>query len=497
VDFALGEGRWPNITSGLGAAAAKLDSVDGVSAAQSRVLDAFVGQLIETSNFQDLCADALEAAESVGTACVAFAACDGVLRGEQIEAEHCTAEFDANGAVVLLVIEYPFVAEKREHGQTRSVCMLYRRVIDAERDTAFAPVEVRDGLEPAFSEVESVVEHGLGFCPVVWYAHKRKSRKAGDVDGCALHASVLDELDALNFTLSQRHRAALYSGDPQMVETGVSRDENVAPTGREPVAGMKELRDASGRTYTGFGYAERPRNARRKGAGIVWRYESPDAKVTMLTLPGDALSAIDKHAHDLDDRISQALGYTKASPETIKGALSGKALGFLYARTTAHCDRLRQDLWDGFMRPALSMLLRMAHVIDAASPGSLYVPGIGKARKVLARFARTDAAGAMRWMPPRLTPTWGRYFEQSAEDDLAEVRLAKEAFAAGLVTRELAIERLRGVFAFDSAAELAAVLDAGKDAPTGEPAPAIGKGDDSESDESDDEADDGEESDES
>jgi hypothetical protein len=49
---------------------------------------------------------------------------------------------------------------------------------------------------------------------------------------------ILDELDALNFTLSQRHRAALYSGDPQMVETGVSRDENVAPTGREPVAGM-------------------------------------------------------------------------------------------------------------------------------------------------------------------------------------------------------------------------------------------------------------------
>jgi hypothetical protein len=248
---------------------------------------------------------------------------------------------------------------------------------------------------------------------------------------------------------------------------------------------MKDLRDASGRTYTGFGYAERPRNARRKGAGTVWRYESPDAKVAMLTLPGDALRAIDEHARDLDDRISQALGYTKASPETIKGALSGKALGFLYARTTAHCDRLRQDLWDGFMRPALSMLLRMAHVIDKGAPGSLYVPGIGKARKVLARFSRTDEAGALRWMPPRLTPTWGRYFEQSADDDLAEVRLAKEAFAAGLVTRELAIERLRGVFAFDSASELAKAIEAGQSAPAAEPEPVAADDEDDDEPEDD------------
>jgi hypothetical protein len=408
-----------------------------------------------------------------------------VLRGEQIEAEHCTPEFDSSGAVASLTIEYPFIVERIERDCIRAVCMLYRRVIDAEKDVAYEPVEIRDGVEPAFTAIASEVVHGLGFCPVVWYAIKRKGQKAGEVDGCAVHADLLDEVDALCFALSQRHRAALYSGDPQMVETGVARDEDVAPTGREPVATMKDLRDAGGRTYTGFGYAERPRNSRRKGAGTVWRYESPEAKVAMLTLPGDALRAIDEHARDLDDRISQALGYTKASPETIKGALSGKALGFLYARTTAHCDRLRQDLWDSFMRPALSMLLRMAHVIDKGAPGSLYVPGIGKARKVLARFSRTDEAGALRWMPPRLTPTWGRYFEQSADDDLAEVRLAKEAFAAGLVTRELAIERLRGVFAFDSASELAKAIEAGQSAPAAEPEPVAADDEDDDEPEDD------------
>ena len=42
----------------------------------------------------------------------------------------------------------------------------YRRIIDTVRDVVFKPVEVTD-REPSW-EVESVVEHGLGFCPVVW-----------------------------------------------------------------------------------------------------------------------------------------------------------------------------------------------------------------------------------------------------------------------------------------------------------------------------------------
>jgi hypothetical protein len=221
----------------------------------------------------------------------------------------------------------------------------------------------------------------------------------------------------------------------------------------------------------------------------VWRYESPDARVQMLTLPADALKAIDEHARDLDERIAQSLGFTNATPETTRGALSGKALQLLYTRTTAHCDRLRQDLWDGFMRPALSLMLRMSLVIDAASPGSLYVPGIGKARKVLGRFMRATNDGAQRWICPRLMPSWGRYFEQSAEDDLAEVRLCKEALDAGLVTRELAIERLRGVFAFDSASELAKAIEGEKpETETDDEADDKPEANDAESDDADNEA---------
>ncbi len=463
VDLALGEGRFPKLTTGLGEDDSDADDLFGLSEDDSEKLDSFLSHLCEHAKFQDISQDALESGESTGTACVIYSAQDGYLCGDPVEPEHATPKFSANGRdLESIEIRYPFIEIRRvEENKLRAQCMLYRRIVNAESDIVFYPVKApEDGREPTWTkDPEQTQDHGLGFCPAVWYAFKRRIKKAGTVDGHAIHATQLDEIDALNFALSQRHRAALYSGDPQLVETGVNHGEEVAPTGAQPRATLKELRSEDGRVIYGFGYSERPRNARRKGAGVVWRYEHPDAKVEMLCLPGDALKALDDHGKDILAKIEGVLGYTATSPEQVKGALSGKALGFLFARTTAFVDRVRRDFWDGFMLPSLSMLMRMCFVLGKSSPESIYVPGAKKALPILERFQREVEGSGDRWFTPRIKPVWGKYFESSPEDEKMTVETAATAFEKKIITRDLAVEKLRGIFPFDSAAEIAEQLD--------------------------------------
>jgi hypothetical protein len=463
VDLALGEGRFPKLTTGLGEDDSDIDELFGLSEDDSETLDGFLSHLCEHVRFQDISQDALESAEATGTACVIYSAQDGYLCGELVDPRHATPKFATNGRdVVSLEIKYPYVEIKlAEENKLRATCMLYRRVIDAVSDTVYLPAKApEDGRDPKWSkDAERSADHGLGFCPVVWYAFKRRIKKANEVDGHAIHETQLDEIDALNFSLSQRHRAALYSGDPQMVETGVSHDEEVAPSGSQPVATLKQLRDKDGSYITGFGYSQRPREARRKGAGVVWRYEHPDAKVALLTLPGDALKAISDHCADMLAKVESVLGYTATSPEQVKGALSGKALGFLFARTTAFVDRVRRDFWDGFMLPSLAMLMRMCLTLGKNAPESIYVPGAKKALPILEKFQREVEGSGDRWFCPRIKPVWGRYFENGPEDEKLTVETAAMAFEKKLMTREIAVEKLRGIFAFDSATEVAEQLD--------------------------------------
>lgn len=457
LDFALGEGRFPKFSVSTEDDEADLDDEFALPEEDAKKFQAFLTGLSDHMCLRDTSQDALEEAESVGSVPAVLRARMGRLELEPLDASTATPTFgDDERTVTRLEIRYPYVdIFKAEDGKYRARCLMYRRVLDEASDTLFKPAVVPpDGREPSWS-VDSKVSHGLGFCPVVWYAFKKKRGRVDEIDGKPVHAELLDELDAYNFSLSQRYRAALYSGDPQMVEIGVASDEEVAPTGRQPRATLRELQDSAGNKFVGFGYAERPRDARRKGAGIVWRYESADAKAEILTLPGDALKAISEHAADLEDKISQALGYTKASPETVKGATSGKALGYLFARTTAFCDRVRSDFWDGFIWPVLSMALRMVAKLGS----SLLISGVKAIQPLLAKFERQIEGGQSVWFPPRVTPAWGEYFKATADDEKATVETAKAAFEGKLVTRQLAIEKLRGVFQFESAELLAEELD--------------------------------------
>lgn len=111
------------------------------------------------------------------------------------------------------------------------------------------------------------------------------------------------------------------------------------------------------------------------------------------------------------------------------------------------------------MLPSLSLMLRMVYEVNGRSPGSVYISGVTKAAPILERFNREVADAGKRWFAPHIKPVWGRYFEAGPEEETAVVNTAATAFEKGLIPRAIAIEKLRGVFVFQSAQELAEELD--------------------------------------
>lgn len=476
VDLCLGEGRFPEITSHVNENDDLFDDRFGLSEEQSKELDRSIQQICRQTTLEQVARDAM--AWALGERSVATIVCvrDGKLALDLEHAKCCTPSYDPirPSIVVKLEIKYPYIdtywndAEKK----WKQRCLLYRRVIDDVQDVTFKPVEAHEnGEEPGPGEwaPQTTVVHGFGFCPVVWYAHRKTTSTESGYDGVAIHERLLDEIDALNRTLSQKHRAGLYCGDPQPVETGVAEDHNPAPMGPAP-QGMKSYVDAAGKQLEDP--AIREQNARwqtamsgqagrKRGPGVVWRYPNPAAKVEYLTLPPESLKVLEDEAGALRNIIANALSWVRSDPASMNEGskkavsltgISGKALAWLYKRQTTQCDTLRPDFWNGWMLPTINLLLRVAlSFATDKSRGELYLPGLAKLPALLSRFNQSvvrgvDADGqpiaVMQWFSPVLTPQWGPYFQSTEDDQKVVSDQVLQDKEAGFITQETAVRKI-------------------------------------------------------
>lgn len=388
VDLVLGEGRAPSFSSKPGEQEA--DQENGLGDDDSQKLDRFITEHHRISRFRAHCRDVFAAAQGCGTAVAIHGARAGRPFADAIPAKWGTPKFDVSGAVTQLEIRYPYFEEYRQENGTWAVrCKLYRRVIDAEKDTTFLPADAdTNGKEPDWQpDSERTIPHGLGFCPVIWYPILRGSQAINVIDGQAIHALLTNEIQGHDIAISQRHRCALMS-EPQPVEIGVDADHNPTEPGR---AADVQATEHGGRitaanpqkgTYDTGGSASGP--VRKKGPGYVWRYPNPDTKVEYLSIPPEALKAIDDNARDLRIKLQEALGVVFLDPENIKFAAttSGKALEAIKQKQIDRCDQYRDDLRDNFLLPSVDMQLRIAHKLG----DGLKVPGAKDVQALLGKF---------------------------------------------------------------------------------------------------------------
>lgn len=461
VDLLLGNGRYPEFSTKIGED--ESDEDNGLSAEESATVDRFIREYHKVCRFRAASRDAIYSAQGCGSVCEIHGARNGKPFVDNVPAKWCEPKLDAEGAVESLEIRYPYFDQyKDQRGQWAIRTRIYRRVVDKTRDVEYLPAEANEnGTEPKWVEnKDRTVEHGLGFCPVIWYPFMRGCVPVNEVDGRPIHLNITDEIHQHDIARSQWHRGALMS-EPQVVEIGVDPEHNPTELGRTAMLVSTEHggplgphRQPTAKTgaITGGYQMGAPKTARKKGPGYVWRYPNPETKVEFKTYPGDALKAQEDNCRDLRLKLQEALCVIFLDPESIKFAAttSGKALEAIKQKQLDRCDQIRDDLTDRYFDPTVSMQLRIADTLMSRGL-RLKVSGAEKAKPILAKF-RGGTKDQPEWQIPTLQVRWGDYFKADAAEQKIIVEMVLAALEAGvpILTVKVAIQKLAPIFGIEN-----------------------------------------------
>jgi hypothetical protein len=411
----------------------------------SKAIDMVLAALAKQCRFQALCGETLSLAMGSRSVAVIFGIRANRLFGDTVRAQWCTPSFDRDGAVTELEIKYPYIdTNLLVDGKYKARAMWYRRVITADEDTVYIPVEFKSLNDRITWTVDAAksANHMFGFCPVIWYAFERGCDTAGQIDGHAIHDGLLEEIEALDMLLSVKHRAGMRA-EGQWTEIGVDAGYNPS-SGRQPLIILPS--SASGGTPTpdnpisgGFMLND-PNidNARRSGSDEVWQYggDAREIKVERHAMRGDALKAMEDVAKDHRNKLGELLSVVFMDPENLPHgtAMSGTALMALRKRFFERCNEVRSDFGDNFIVPAYGMMLRIAAKVG------LRVPGSTRSMQVVDRLG-----DLWSYLCPPLELSWGDYARPDPAEGLLIMQTVQAGLEAKLLTTRQAIKMLRTV----------------------------------------------------
>jgi hypothetical protein len=461
-DLCFGEGKFPTITvSDDESTDEYAGDEDEEEDAEGKAVDScnkWIDSLVKTARLRPAFRLAFEHSQGCGTTVLingwrAKPFCDVE------KAKWCTPTFASDQRTVTkLEIRYPFTREEQtERGAWEVRAYIYRRVIDNQRDVTYKPVRAPDNGEPlvesAWVEEETqTFEHGFGICPVVWYPFMAGCTTFEKVDGRAIHARHTDEIEDLDMALSQRHRAAFYMGDPQLV--GYNIDE--APGGMGRTLELKRLQakdphfipaDGDPLQTPPPGYRERRSSALKKGVSEFWKVDGPynESRVEMLTLPSGALDAIDNDAKDLRNKLCEMLAVVFSDPESLKfaSAMSGKAQQALRQRQFDRCGKYREDLADNMIIPVVQMHIAIAQNLLAR----------GGQHKLVQSVECFNAVDDIE-----LDLAWGAFSSSDPSEELDEAKVITEVEKSLPLPDEVKAQKLHRILGAKSAASLASSI---------------------------------------
>lgn len=153
-----------------------------------------------------------------GTAAIGFKVINGRPQFEVFDPRWCVPDFIDRANLVLSALEYKhtFKQEVRdEEGDLVEVDFWYRRVIDTNQDVIFKPVIADPRIKPVW-EPDVVVQHGLGFCPVVWIQNEPCATEVDGEPDCLGVYELSEAIDRLN---AQGEKGILANCDPTAVVT--------------------------------------------------------------------------------------------------------------------------------------------------------------------------------------------------------------------------------------------------------------------------------------
>lgn len=418
---------------------------------------AALATLVKQAGLKRAFRESFSEAQGCGTSVLILGVRGGKPVCDSVKAKWCEPKFDVGGVVAEMVICYAFTRTERDGNAYRAVPYLYRRKIDATRDVTYKPHRLLADTDPELvkwvEDSDLSRDHELGVCPVVWYRHMVGISSVEQIDGKAIHRLLLDELQAHDWALSMRHRAAIKLGEPQICEIGVSpgfnpteagRTERIAGAPGNPVA-LNPSAPIAGGSYVNP--SESRDGSRKKGVGFIWQYPNEKARVEMLALPPGSLEALDEEAADLRNKLNSAMAIVTLDPENIKFAAttSGKALETLKQRQLDRCDQYRDDLADNLIRPVIDMMILICKRL------------IGELKSKKLREALGHLADDFD-----LKIEWGPYFRTGVEEQSKISQQAREDLEAHLITLETAVERIAPIYGITNVDEYVKKLEEAK-----------------------------------
>lgn len=391
TSLVFGDGRFPAITSDTS-------------------LSVFLQALIKQAKLRLVMRALLMQSFACGSACVLVALRAGFPVLEVMPAKWCTPTLDERGCVTSLVIQY-----KVRSGD--DLCW-YRRTITKTEDTEFELAPVREDAEPVFVPKQTTALPGI--CPVVWM--RNAPDPSGDsIDGTPLAMGLEDEMEALDFSVSQRHRNAQYNGEPMMVRILGDEDES-EPAGPPGRAADPRVFSWANSVVQGMRNAFIPGNTgavTRKGPGQITTL-SKGGDMKLVESSGAGAIILDGDSAALRRMILEVLGVVMADPETISANASAALQKQLYAPMLATCDDLRETWGDAIVQ-ILNKLLALCGAVDPRV-ASVFVDGFAQAQPALR--AQWSPAG---WKEIPLALQWGEYFDPTPADLQAAAAAATAA----------------------------------------------------------------------
>jgi Domain of unknown function (DUF4055) len=352
----------------------------------------------------------------MGTAVVGFKLLAGRPVFEVFDPRWCHPKFLDRGQLVLESLDYRYVFTQEvrdDDGTWREIPYWYRRVIDRVQDVVFRPLPVEDNVGQHAWQPGEVVEHKLGFCPVVWIQNQPNET---DLDGDPDCLGVLDMAEAIDRLNSQSEKGTIANCDPTVVLS--TNAEMGAVT---------------------------------KGSGSAIKMPmGSDAKY--MEMAGTGITAARQKVGDYKEMLCEVAACVLTMPDR---QMTATEVERIMAPMLAKADMLREQYGEQGVKRLLNMICVAAKRITTprAENGGIKRQVFALPDKIVTNQDGTTAQRVPRVLgdgPYQVSLTWPSYYEPGVQDATSAVNTAVTARAGGLIDLETAVNFIATYFGIEN-----------------------------------------------
>lgn len=366
---------------------------------------------------------------AMGVTCVGFKFLDGEGVIEVHDPRWVVPEFKDRTRLVLKSIEirYMYAVEERDQdGVFIPMWYWYRRTIDETSDTVYKPALVLENEEPVWQVEGEPVEHGFGFCPVVW---AQNLTVQDDIDGAPDCVGIYDTIDRIDILKAQADTATVANMDPTVVISSTGTMADVA-----------------------------------KGSNNAIKLPA-DGKAGYMEINAAGIAAARELAKEFKEDALEVASCVLENPDV--SSKTATEVERKYAAMTAQADILREQYGQKLVIPLLKMVIKAARLLGEGKQDAQ--GNIVKQAIMLPPKATYDKDGKEQGVEERklgdpskplwIQLAWPRYFEPTLFDVSIATVAAANAKTTGLVDKEHAVRFVADLYHVDNVDEMIERID--------------------------------------